>query len=128
MTTTRRKYAFKTRELAEQEVTRKSIEATRNYMVAIHYRDGKQTQRFRVGKFTADVISHHATTGRPLSCGPIAVLVDETASHPSPEIVDAYDWSRREMSKHIDSRDKDVYDYRQLATEVYQAVFRHVVA
>ena len=124
MNTTRRKYAFKTRELAEQEVTRKSIEATRNYMVAIHYRDAMKTDRYRVGNFTCDLITHHATTGRELSMGPIAVLLDNTARQSCPEFVAAYDWKKKKKGKYLDTNDQDAHDYRQLAMEVYRALVK----
>lgn len=71
--------------------------------------------RIGTANFHAALVTHHATTGNPLSV-PVVVIVGN--GNGSPQVFDAYDWSMRESEAMIDLRNQEAYNYRQLAIAV----------
>lgn len=121
----RRRYQFSDRGTADREYHAASIQSLRAYHVAMAYRSGESLARFECGNYSAELVIYHATTGRPLSMGPIAVVASSAEYAAGPEIVDAYDWAHRNGSEAPTPSDDDGFAYRQLAYDVMAFITNH---
>lgn len=123
----RRRYQFSNRDEAEKQYNRQAHESQLRYFALIGVMFNKVFFDQRKGDYRVQLIKFHGTTERELSTPVLIVTyacgsrVDNQAWSPSVEVVDAYDWSSDFRNRPIyDLKDRDAFDLRSLAEEVYR--------
>jgi len=94
-------------------------DASRKHKAMMAYSQAANSiERHESRSFVVDLILRHPITGRTLM-EPIAVLIDESGSLNSYDVVDAYEWASRESKKILGQlATDDDYAIRDLAEKV----------
>lgn len=104
----------------EKRVRDAEEDASRKFKAMLAYRLARTAaiESFGSPRFSVDLILIHPLTGRELMT-PIAVLIDQSGSVDSIDVVDAYEWATRESGKILtEFSSPEDYAYRNLAEDV----------